>query len=232
MKKKSLFLVLTTLLLSVLAISPSQADGCTVEDPCETWAVLDSDNKVINIIICQLSFCGSGFLGENRVVRQVASNPVTNDTKNTGGYNSDANKTVTYNNENSTFTVSDTRPVESTVINVTENVNENVVTVISTTISKQPEVIFTYNDTKANPTQPIANKEYKNDTKATISISETKITDTESTSVGATVTLDNRVTEDDAVETVENHFNFDIYLNDLFSRWFPVWGSFLAPWFI
>ena len=227
-----MFLVLSTLLLSVLAIFPAQANECTIEDPCETWAVLDSDNKVINIVICQLSFCGSGFLGENRVVRQVASNPVTNDTTSAGGYNSDANRTVTYNDTNSTFTVSDSRPVESTVIRVTENVTENVVTVISTTISQQPEVTFTYNDTKADPTQPTVNKEYTDNTKATVSITEVKITSEDVSSTTGEVTFENRVTEDDAVEIAKDAFSLDSYLSELFANWFPVWGSLLGFWFI
>ena len=227
MKKKSMFLVLSTLLLSVLAIFPAQANECTVEDPCETWAVLDSDNKVINIIICQLSFCGSGFLGENKVVRQVASNPVTNDTKNTGGYNSDANRTVTYNETNSTFKVSDSRPVESTVIKVTENVT----TTIATTISQQPEVTFTYNDTKANPTEPISNKEYPNDTNATVSIIETTENPSNIVSVEGTVTFNDRVTEETATLTISNLFGFNSYLNSLFIDWSFVWEEMLSAWF-
>jgi hypothetical protein len=244
MKKKSLFLVLATLLFSVVSMSSSYSNECTPEDPCETWAVLDNDNKVINIIVCQLSFCGSGFLGENKVVRQVASNKVTNDTTSTGGYNSDANKTVTYNDTNSTFTVLDSRPVESTIVHVTENVTqnvtetatenvtENVVTVISTTISQQPKVTFTYNDTKADPTKPIENKEYTQDTKATVSITEVKITSEDVSSTKGKVTFENRVTADDAVEITEDYFNIDSYLSDLFIQWFPVWSSLLGFWIL
>jgi hypothetical protein len=256
MKKKSMFLVVITLLLSVLAISPSYANGCSLEDPCETWAILDDNNKVINIIVCQPSVCGSGVWDGKRVVRQIASNPSTNDTKNTGGYNSDSNRTVTYNDTNSTFTVLDSGPVESTVVHVTENVTqnvtetvtqnvtetvtenvtetvtENVVTVISTTISQQPKVTFTYNDTKADPTKPIENKEYTEDTKATVSITEVKITSEDVSSTTGKVTFENRVTADDAVEIAEDSFSLDSYLSELFVNWFPVWGSLLGFWII
>jgi hypothetical protein len=229
MKKKSMFLILSTLLLSVLAISPSSADGCSLEDPCETWAMLDDSNKVINIIVCQPSVCGSGIWDGRKVVRQVASNPNTNDTKNTGGYNSDSNRTVTYNDTSSTFRVSDSRPTETTVIKV----QENVTTVISTVISQQPEIKFTYNDTKADPTKPILNQEYKSDTDATISITETTfLQESEDVSVNGQITFENRVTEETAILSILNLFGSDSYLNSLFIDWSSVWGELLSAWFI
>ncbi len=224
-----MFLVVITLLLSVLAISPSYANGCSLEDPCETWAMLDDNNKVINIIVCQPSVCGSGVWDGKRVVRQIASNPSTNDTKNTGGYNSDSNRTVTYNDTSSTFRVSDPSPVETTIVKV----EENVTTVISTVISNQPEIKFTYNDTKSNPTNPILNKEYKNDTDATISI--TKTTSSEESgdvSVNGKITFENRITEEEAVENILDYFSFNTFLSNLFIDWSKVWGLMLSPWFI
>jgi hypothetical protein len=221
------FLVLSTLLMSIVFIAPSQAGECSASDPCETWAVLDSNNKVINTIVCQLSFCGSGFLGENRVVRQWASNPVTNDTTNTGGYNSDANRTVTYNDTTSTFKVSDSRPVESTVTNV----NQNVITTIATTISQEPDVTFTYNDTKAATTQPVGNQEYPNDTDATVSITETTENASNTVSVEGTVTFNDRVTKETATLTISNLFGSNGYLNSLFIDWSFVWEEMLFAWF-
>jgi hypothetical protein len=226
MKKKSMFLVLSTLLLSILAISPSYADGCSLEDPCETWAMLDDNNKVINIIVCQPSVCGSGIWDGRKVVRQVASNPNTNDTTNTGGYNSDSNRTVTYNDISSTFRVSSPTPTETTVVKV----QENVTTTISTVISQQPEIKFTYNDTKADPTKPILNQEYKSDTDATISITEVK--SSEDVSINGEIKFENRVTEEDAILGILNLFGSNSYLSNLFIDWSSIWGLLLSAWFI
>jgi hypothetical protein len=86
--KKSLAIALNLVVLSAVITSAPQAiaSQCSAGDPCGTWAMLDSQGVVTNIIVCQASVCGGGTWAGQTVVQQVAPNPVTNDTTGTGGY--------------------------------------------------------------------------------------------------------------------------------------------------
>jgi hypothetical protein len=86
--KKSLAIALNLVILSAVITSTPQAiaSECSAADPCGTWAMLDPQGTVTNIIVCQASVCGSGTWAGQTVVPQVAPNPVTNDTYGTGGY--------------------------------------------------------------------------------------------------------------------------------------------------
>lgn len=110
MKKNiSIFgLIATTL----LAFNVSSASA----DP--TYAVLDSNGNVTNIIVCG-SACASGEFGGNKVVLQVAADPVTG--ANRGGIWQGPG-TTTYNENNGAFTVTH-QPTETSVskTNVVEN---------------------------------------------------------------------------------------------------------------
>ena len=82
MKIKTILGGILLVLFSTFFISAAPADGCSVEDPCQTYAVME-DNKVVNIIVCQPSVCGSGFFNNQRVVPQVAADSTG---QNRGGY--------------------------------------------------------------------------------------------------------------------------------------------------
>ena len=87
MKKKISFVLLTALISTVATSAPQAiASQCSPSDPCGTWAMLDPQGTVTNIIVCQASVCGGGTWAGQTVVPQVAPNPVTNDTTGTGGY--------------------------------------------------------------------------------------------------------------------------------------------------
>ena len=83
MKIKSFFGGVLLVLFSTFFISTANAGPCSVEDPCETYAVIEGD-KIVNIIVCQPSECGSGYLHGMRVVPQVKANPTTG--LNQGGF--------------------------------------------------------------------------------------------------------------------------------------------------
>jgi hypothetical protein len=58
--KVSLIIIgLISSLISVVGISSANAE-CSAADPCGTWAMLDQQGTVTNIIVCQASVCGSG----------------------------------------------------------------------------------------------------------------------------------------------------------------------------
>ena len=84
MKKKISFVLLTALISTVATSSPQAIAQCTATDPCGTWAMLDSQGTVTNIIVCQASVCGGGTWAGQTVVPQVAPNPVTHESQ--GGY--------------------------------------------------------------------------------------------------------------------------------------------------
>jgi hypothetical protein len=110
MKKNLLVFTILISMLSVVNVSQANA-GCTAENPCGTWAMLDSQGVVTNVIVCQASVCGGGTWAGQTVVPQVAPNPVTNDTTGQGSYigNKESGTTVTYSDnkfniiENSTI---------------------------------------------------------------------------------------------------------------------------------
>lgn len=89
--KKVLFSLVASLLL--FNLSSAQADP--------TYAVLDANGNVTNIIVCG-SACASGEFGGNKVVLQVAADPVTNE--NRGGFWQGPG-TTTYNENTGVFTV-------------------------------------------------------------------------------------------------------------------------------
>ena len=111
MKKNLLVFTILISMLSVVNVSQANAN-CTAENPCGTWAMLDSQGVVTNVIVCQASVCGGGEWAGQRVVPQVAPNPVTHDTTGQGSYigNKETGTTVTYSDnrfnivENSTIT--------------------------------------------------------------------------------------------------------------------------------
>ena len=86
MKRPLIISLLVALITAVITSSPQAIAQCTASDPCGTWAMLDPQGTVTNIIVCQASVCGGGTWAGQTVVPQVAPNPVTNDTTGTGGY--------------------------------------------------------------------------------------------------------------------------------------------------
>lgn len=92
MKIKAVLGGVLLVLFSTFFISGSSAGECSVEDPCQTYAVM-SGNSVVNIIVCQPSVCGSGMFNNQRVVPQVAAD---SNGENRGGYwGSEANGVFT-----------------------------------------------------------------------------------------------------------------------------------------
>jgi hypothetical protein len=126
-------LKIVTLFISAILtinVSVANADG--------TYAVLDSSGNVTNIIVCG-SACASGEFGGNKVVPQVAADPVTGE--NRGGVWQGPN-TTTYSNDG-VFTVNHIGPVTRTEIELDD---ENVETISSVTVNSTAQS-FLYTDT-------------------------------------------------------------------------------------
>ena len=130
MKNKIKFTVLFVSALLILNVSTANADP--------TYAVLDENNNVTNIIICGAA-CENGTLGGQKVVLQVAADPVTGE--NRGGYWNGPG-TATYS-QDGTFTVNRNIPITRSEIDYDEN--NNIVTTSATVNGSA--YTFKYEDT-------------------------------------------------------------------------------------
>ena len=130
MKNKLKIVTLFISAILTINVSVANADG--------TYAVLDSSGNVTNIIVCG-SACASGEFGGNKVVPQVAADPVTGE--NRGGVWQGPN-TTTYSNDG-VFTVNHIGPVTRTEIELDD---QNVETISSVTVNSTAQS-FLYTDT-------------------------------------------------------------------------------------
>lgn len=150
MKIKLLILSILISMLSVFSVSQANAN-CTAENPCGTWAMLDSQGTVINIIVCQASVCGGGTFAGKTVVPQVAPNPVTHDTTGTSGFTSSQDGTQLVKYSDNKFTITENTTINKSVTDVILN-PENAQTENNTIITSSVSVpvssrSFTYEDT-------------------------------------------------------------------------------------
>ena len=113
MKKYLLTFTILLSLLSVINVSQANAD-CSAENPCGTWAVLDNQGVVTNVIVCQTSVCGGGNFGGQTVVPQVAPNPVTHDPYGMGSYIGDPEQGTEVKYSDGIFTITENIVVTNT----------------------------------------------------------------------------------------------------------------------
>jgi hypothetical protein len=172
--------------------------------------MLDSQGVVTNIIVCQPSVCGGGTWAGQTVVRQVAPNPVTNDTFGTGGY------WGTYDSSTQEFTVDRSGPNQTPAQTQTNSgtrteTNSDSVTSTTTIEATTPFVAktFKYEDTIKNPNdfdksgQPIngwdqgylKDKELPDNSPANIKVVKEYIEDEMTKIKSESMALVNRMTE-------------------------------------
>lgn len=177
--------------LTFVSAPASYAGECSAEDPCHTYAMVDGNGIVTNIIVCQPSVCGSGTFAGSRVVPQVAANPVTH--QNQGGYLAnpestpvrESNGRFTITNDNATVTAS-----------VTENNTSK--TVLSSSIEPGVQNSFTFNDTVGQTNgRPVMRTEPMNKSiGATLSYTEFSKSETPTVLSDESITFDERQTEE------------------------------------
>jgi hypothetical protein len=157
--------VLFSLIASSLLFNLSSAKA----DP--TYAVLDANGNVTNIIVCG-SACASGEFGGNKVVLQVAADPVTNE--NRGGFWYGPG-TTTYDSNSGTFTMVEPKTVTNSL---TEEEDGTEVT-SSATINGGATTQFTYNDTIGNNlfTRGGFNYGWTENSSSTISVNKNNVTE-------------------------------------------------------
>ena len=154
MKKKIVIPLVFAIFSAVITSAPQAiASECSAGDPCGTWAMLDSQGVVTNIIVCQASVCGGGTWAGQTVVPQVAPNPVTNQSQ--GGF------WGTYDSSTKEFTVDRSGPNQtpaSTQTNTETRVETNTDGAVTSTTSIEATTpfvakTFKYDDTIKNSSE-------------------------------------------------------------------------------
>jgi hypothetical protein len=258
MKKKSMFLVLSTLLMSIVFIAPSQAGECSVSDPCQTYAEVNSSGVVINIIVCQPSVCEQSWSGihpgsGNKLVAQVAADANGN---NRGGILANKNSGVEVKESNGTFTVSDsnaktTSTVEKVVV-TTETVSTNNPSTTqisvsdlsaSVTTSNGGSQSFNYSDTvnpKNGQVVDLSPTKFETNTLVVVSAGKNETTTTLSENVSDTSTIvvqvektfDSAVTEESFENVMKDENVWDFSQLSLINFFFEFWLKSLMGWFL
>jgi hypothetical protein len=190
MKTKASLIVigLISSLISVVGISSANAE-CNASNPCGTWAIIDTQGVVTNVIVCQVSVCGGGTFGGQTVVPQVAPNPVTHDTTGQGSYigNKEAGTTVTYSDNR--FNIVE----NSTIVREQTDVDNN-----STSVSRVEIPVasrsFSYEDTVnrsyGNVPMSVGLVDESKDTKVSVLKNSDEGTEYESTSFSERKTVE------------------------------------------
>jgi hypothetical protein len=205
----------------LISVSPAQAGECSAEDPCHTYAMVNDDGVVLNIIVCQPSVCGSGRFAGMKVVPQVAADPVTH--QNQGGHLSNPGSTPIVEVDGR-FIVTNDSPVVSQ--NVVKEGSENIV--LESTLGAGTQESFTFNDTvgKPNGTPTMKQEPIKNSISATLDATEFADPSLTTLISKETITFEQRQTEEVAKLTVQSKG-----LNRIFSNW--RWFKYsLMNWFM
>ena len=173
------------LLLSILLASNVSSASA---DP--TYAVLDANGNVTNIIVCG-SACASGEFGGNKVVLQVAADPVTGE--NRGGFWQGPG-TTTYDSNSGTFTMTESK----TVTNYLTEEEDGTEVTSSTTINGGATTQFKYNDTIGNNlfTRGGFNYGWTENSSALVSVNKDNVTES--------LDFNNRQTEIQIQESIQN----------------------------
>lgn len=149
MKTKMLIFSMLVSVLSVINISQANAN-CTAENPCGTWAVIDNQGVVKNVIVCQASVCGGGTFAGMTVVPQVAPNPVTHGSQGSFIGNPSEGTEVRYDTPTQTFTIAQSSNSNDVITRSETEVNTIGNTTITTNSSVNIPVTsksFKYEDT-------------------------------------------------------------------------------------
>ena len=176
------------LLLSILLASNISSANA---DP--TYAMLDSNGNVTNIIVCGSACAGGTFAGQT-VVLQVAADPATGENRGGFWYGPE---TTTYDSNSGTFTMIE--PGVKTVVNsVSEEEEDKTEVTSSATINGGATTQFKYNDTIGDNlfTRGGFVQGWTENSSATISVNKNNTTE----SIG----FDSRKTENQIQQSVQD----------------------------
>jgi hypothetical protein len=204
-KLLGIFILLTTF------IFPTNANA-NASDGAGVWAVVDSSGTVTNVIVCTQAVCGSGTFGGQRVVPQIAPNPITNDAQGQGSFIGNESAGIRVTESNGIFTVhQDVRINTTETAVIVDDKTKTTTTTISEVSVPVSSRSFTYNDTigKTYPEIKLRNESFAEDKPTYISVTEkTAVVDEITRVKSENLTLMKRMTESEITEVAkaENAF--------------------------
>jgi len=141
---KAKILVLS-LLVSFISIGIPQNSNAT--DGAGVWAVVDSAGTVTNVIVCTQAVCGGGTIGGDRVVPQIAPNPITNDAQGQGSFIGNESAGIRVTESNGVFTVHENVRINSSETEVKiDDKNKTTTTILEVSVPVTSRS-FSYEDT-------------------------------------------------------------------------------------
>ena len=184
---------MTVVTVSSLIIASSMGNASA--DP--TYAVLDANGNVTNIIVCG-SFCAGGTVGPggDRAVLQVTADPQTGE--NRGGYWQGPG-TTTYDSNTGVFTMNLPQPVINSATETDANGNKISSTV---TIDSGKSVSFTAQDVSGS-TPKLIDLGYRDSTGATVKVTKQYIQDELEKFKSESMTLAQRMTEGELTDAAK-----------------------------
>jgi hypothetical protein len=141
-KAKILVLSLFVSFFSIVSLQNAHAN-----DGAGVWAVVDSSGTVTNVISCTQAVCGSGTFGGERVVPQIAPNPITNNAQGQGSFIGNESAGIRVTESNGVFTVHENVRINSSETEVTVNNENKTTTIVSEVSVPVASRSFTHNDT-------------------------------------------------------------------------------------
>jgi hypothetical protein len=172
--------VLASSLFFIVAPTTANAGECSAADPCLTYAVLDNAGVVINVIVCQPSFCGSGKLSDgSTVVPQVAAN---SQGQNQGSIFNPIGSGKEVVHSNGTFTINN--EVVANKVNVVTNTTNTETSTVAVSLSSGNASTFSYENTIGKTVGEIefTTLPLKDNVSATVSATEVTATSTKTES--------------------------------------------------
>jgi len=141
---KAKILVLS-LLVSFISIGIPQNSNAT--DGAGVWAVVDSAGTVTNVVVCTQAVCGGGTIGGDRVVPQIAPNPITNDAQGQGSFIGNESAGIRVTESNGVFTVHENVRINSSETEVKiDDKNKTTTTILEVSVPVTSRS-FSYEDT-------------------------------------------------------------------------------------
>jgi hypothetical protein len=172
----------------------SASTDCSALNPCHTYAVVNLNGVVTNVIVCSAAVCGpsgewAGIMPSDTqcpgcsLVLQVAANPVTGAYQGAIFSSADSGKQITY--DQGTFTITDRNTYVSQEVIIEEVDSSTVTTTLTATVEGGPNQSFTYDDTVGKSIDEIQLTELplENNVSATVSASEVTSTSTTTESI-------------------------------------------------
>jgi len=238
--KKVARLALGVLVYSLLSFVPSFAGECTVDDPCMTYAEVNSSGVVVNTIVCQPSVCTVEWGGKNpntgnKLVPQVAADSNGN---HRSGVLPNPNSGVTLSESNGTFTLTNNNENVQTQTTVVESENSVNTITVSTTTANGGATSFRYEDTvKTSAENPVnfAKKVFDSATPATVTAVSTDVNKTTGETISTTEvakTFEETTTEEVFENTMLNDEYWNIFELNVILNALSLWTFMLQDWFI